>query len=98
MGFWIFLLKYLPERLYINECLNQDIEAGGYTFLSALANVAKAQGYDSVSRKLKIARSNLYRVLSENGNPTLHTLLPILYALNMRVEVKPIGIKKRKLV
>lgn len=49
----------------------------------ALGVVARAKGMTGVSRETGLAREQLYRSLSENGNPTLETTLAVLKALNV---------------
>jgi len=45
--------------------------------LMALGKVAKQYGITNLARKSGIAREHLYQMLSEEGNPTLESLLRI---------------------
>jgi len=56
-------------------------------FLLALRNVADAQGMKTVARKAQLNRENLYRMLSEQGNPQLGSLTALLDALNLRLAI-----------
>lgn len=59
-------------------------------FLVALRNVAKARGgLGALSGETELNRQNLYRMLSEDGNPTLANLLRVLAALGIEVEFRP---------
>lgn len=49
----------------------------------ALGIVARAKGMTGVAKVTGLAREQLYRSLSENGNPTLGTTLAVLKALNI---------------
>ncbi len=73
---------------YIKASLedNSDVPSA---ILSAIQNVAKARGFRMFSKKAKLNRENLYRVLSKNGNPRLDTLIKILTALNLTLSVEP---------
>ena len=42
----------------------------------------------SIAEKSGVKRQALYRSLSEDGNPTLETLLGVLGALDLRLAVK----------
>jgi probable addiction module antidote protein len=56
-------------------------------FLLALRNVAEAQGMQTVAHKAQLNRENLYRMLSEQGNPQLGSLTALLDALNLRLAI-----------
>ena len=56
-------------------------------FLLALRNVADAQGMKTVANKAQLNRENLYRMLSEQGNPQLASLRALLDALNLRLSI-----------
>jgi len=43
-----------------------------------------------VSRESGLNRENLYRSFSEQGNPTLRSLLAVIEALGLRLDVQPI--------
>lgn len=61
---------------YLNAALIDDDPR---VFLLALKNVVAAQGkISTVAKKTKLNRENLYRVLSEKGNPKLTSIVPIL--------------------
>ena len=44
----------------------------------------------ALSRDAELNRAGLYRALSEDGNPTLSTLLKITRALGLRLRIEPI--------
>ena len=49
----------------------------------ALGVVARAKGMTQVAKHTGLSREQLYRSLSENGNPTLSTTLAVLDALGI---------------
>ncbi len=45
-------------------------------------------GFDELSKLTNLSRTSLYKALSHNGNPTLHTLFLITNALNIVIKVE----------
>lgn len=59
-------------------------------FLLALRSVVEAQGgMTELSRKTTLNRQSLYKTLSKQGNPRLHTLHTILHALGFKLSIEP---------
>ncbi|MBC7457785.1 MAG: putative addiction module antidote protein [Bdellovibrionaceae bacterium] len=56
--------------------------------LSAIRTVAEARGFKNFAESADLNRENLYRVLSEGGNPRLDTFFKILDALGLRLSVE----------
>ncbi len=56
--------------------------------LSAIRTVAEARGFKNFAESADLNRENLYRVLSEGGNPRLDTFFKILDALELRLSVE----------
>jgi probable addiction module antidote protein len=54
----------------------------------AINAVARAKGMTSVARAAKMTREGLYRALGENGNPEFVTVVKVLAALGMQLDVK----------
>ena len=69
--------------------LNAALEEGDRDmFLVALKNVAEAHGgMTKLSRRLKLNRPNLYKMLSKKGNPEIKTLVHILNDFGLRLAV-----------
>jgi probable addiction module antidote protein len=55
---------------------------------SALGDVARSKGMSEIARKTGLGRQALYNALSENGNPTLETLVAVLSALGLELTVQ----------
>lgn len=70
--------------MYLQTALEDSREA----FLIALRNVADARQFAKVARDSELDRVNLYRMLSENGNPTLSSLEKVLHALGLRLSIE----------
>ena len=80
-----------PEmaKSYLEVALEEyELDGDLSFFLEALRNVAEAQGgMTKLASKTGLNRQNLYRVLSENGNPELRTISLILHTLGYRLSV-----------
>lgn len=87
----IELLRDDPEfaSAYLSAVLSEADESGGReALLSALRQVAEARGMASVAERAGIPRESIYRVLSPKGNPRLETLLSVVAALGLRLDVR----------
>lgn len=50
-------------------------------------NIVWQFAMDNVARKAHVGRENLYKTLSENGNPELRTINRLLHAMGLRLSV-----------
>lgn len=74
---------------YLAVALEESGEPGGReALLLALRHVAEAQGMAQVAERAGMQRESLYRALSPRGNPTVKTLLAVLGAAGLKLEVK----------
>ncbi len=55
---------------------------------SAIGDVARSKGMSEIARKSGLGRQALYTALSEDGNPTLATLVAVLQALGLELTVQ----------
>ncbi len=83
-----------PEyaRIFLDVAL-EEYEKDGDTkaFLLALRDVVAAQGgIAKIAEQTKLNRQNLYKALSEEGNPRLRTLGAVLHGLGFRLSVESI--------
>ena len=62
----------------------------GAVIRAALKYVAQTQNMSALARDAGLNRGNLYEALSENGNPTLATLLKVTSALGLRLRLEPV--------
>jgi probable addiction module antidote protein len=71
----------------IEVFLNDAFETGDARHIArALGVAARAKGMTKVARETGLAREQLYKSLSENGNPTLETMLAVMKAIGFRFE------------
>lgn len=82
---------YLGTPEDITEYLNAAMEDGDErVLLMALRNVVDAMGgMTRLARDTGLSRENLYRVLSEKGNPRLSSLVAVLHCMDLELAVKP---------
>ena len=90
------LLKRLkdPEfaRVFLDVALEEyEKDGDGEAFLLALRDVVEAQGgVGKLAKETHLNRQNLYKALSQEGNPRLETVGAILHALGFRLSVEPL--------
>ncbi|MDY4478551.1 MAG: addiction module antidote protein [[Pasteurella] aerogenes] len=72
-------------QLYLNEVLKEDDVD---LILSALGDIAKARNMSQLARDVGVSREGLYKAFSGKGNPTFSTVLKVMKALNLKLEVK----------
>jgi probable addiction module antidote protein len=86
--------EFLYERLedpaeaaeYLNAALDdEDISV----FLLALRDVVDVCGVGKVAKSAALNRENLYRILSDQGNPRLSSLFALLKAVGVQLQIKP---------
>lgn len=73
----------------IEVFLTDAFETGDARYIAkALGVVARAKGMTRIARETGLAREQLYKSLSENGNPTLETTLAVLKAIGFEITGK----------
>ncbi len=82
------LFEQLQDPEIAAEYLSAAIEEGSTNeFLLALRNVAEAHGGIGVLANITdLNRQSMYKMLSEDGNPTLSSLLSVLRAIGIGVK------------
>ena len=86
----IGLHEDLRDPVEAAEYLNAALEDGTQdVFLMALRDVAKAHGLTRLARETSLNRENMYRILSEEGNPQLSSLKALLDSLELKLSVEP---------
>ncbi len=95
------IAKYLSNKKNIEAYLNAALEEEDpRAFLLALKDVIKVccGGVGEVAKFTKRSREQLYRTLSDKGNPTFTNLISLVDAVGFQIHVKrkPRGSAKRK--
>lgn len=71
--------------------LNTALEDSPGAFLKALRKVSDSREKKQLAERAGVSRESLYRMMSENGNPTICSLDGILRALGFKLTVVPAG-------
>ena len=83
--------KYITEPEDVIDFLNDALESGHAPYIAAvLGDVARSEGMTKIAEKTGVNRQALYTALSENGNPTLETLLKVMAALGIRLKCEAV--------
>ena len=86
--------RYLKDEADCAGYLRAVMEDDGVTekeIASALGDIARARGMVRVAREAGVSREALYRALSDEGNPTLGTVLKVARVLGLRAHREQIG-------
>jgi probable addiction module antidote protein len=76
---------------YIAASLEEDTPA---EMARALGDVARARGMTQIARETGLSRESLYKALSEDGNPSLDTVLRVMKALRLKLSVSAANAKE----
>lgn len=83
------LKKALCDPMEAAAYLNAALEDGSQEiFLLALRDVAEARGISRLAQETSLNRENLYRILSEKGNPQFSSLKALLDSLGFKLAVE----------
>ena len=83
------MLTDLKDTVEAAVCLNAALEDGSRElFMLALRDVADAKGISDLAKKSGLNRENLYRILSEKGNPQLGSLSVLLESMGFKLAVE----------
>jgi len=91
----------LRDSEAIAEYMAAALETQNPSYVShALGVVARAKGMSEIARVSGLSREHLYRSFSEDGNPTLKSILAVMDALGVQLSAtaveKPSGSRAKK--
>ncbi|MEW5893156.1 MAG: addiction module antidote protein [Pseudomonadota bacterium] len=72
---------------YLDACLEEAGDDPAY-IAHALGVIARARGMTQLARDTGLARENLYKALSADGNPEFGTILKVVKALGLQLHVQ----------
>ena len=75
-------------RGLLRAAMDEDPGDGG-VIRAVLKHIAGTRNMSALARDTGLNRANLYEALSEDGNPTLSTLLKVTNALGLRLHLEP---------
>lgn len=73
-------------RFYLEAAFEEDL-GDGRLIRAALSDIARARNMSQLAREIGMTREGLYKALSENGNPNFNTMMKIIRALGMRLQI-----------
>lgn len=76
-------------RGLLRAATDEDL-GDGVVIRAVLKHIVRTQNVSALARETGLNRGNLYEALSENGNPTLATLLKVTQALGLRLRLEPV--------
>jgi probable addiction module antidote protein len=86
------IAEYLDSDEAIAEYLTQVLSDGdSEEFLRAVGHVARARGISDLARKSGLGRESLYKTLRPKAKPRFETIVQVMRALGMRLEVAGVG-------
>ena len=80
--------NYLNSVEDVAAYLEATIEEGGddsAAIKRALGNIARSQNFSEIARQAGMSREGLYKALSEDGNPSLTTIIKVSHALGLKL-------------
>jgi probable addiction module antidote protein len=90
---------YLKTEEDIAAYLEAVMEEGGDDpayVTRALGVVARARNMTALAREVGMSRVGLSKALSEDGNPTLSTVMKVAKVLGLKIAIQPERMKARK--
>lgn len=79
--------KYIRTPEEEAEALTNAFNSGDAGYIAAaLGAVARARGISGLAEETGLNRTALYDALSEDGNPTLDTIMRVMCALDIKLE------------
>ena len=78
-----------PEEMaaYLEASIEEANGDAGF-IAKALGDIARAKGMSQVARDAGLSRESLYKALSGERNPTLHTVLSVVGALGLQLRAE----------
>jgi probable addiction module antidote protein len=78
--------KFIRTPEDVIDTLNDALQSGEPAYVAAvLGHIARSEGMSRIAAESGVNRQALYTALSEDGNPTLDTLLKVFAALGIRL-------------
>jgi len=72
---------------YLDACLEEAGDDPAF-IAHALGVIARARGMTQLARDTGLARENLYKTLSADGNPEFGTILKVIKALGLKLHAQ----------
>ncbi len=76
--------------LYLDACFDEAGDDPAF-IAKVLGDIAKARSITQLAQDTGLGRESLYKALSGEGNPSFGTILKVIHALGLKLQVKVIG-------
>ncbi|QIH05957.1 MULTISPECIES: addiction module antidote protein [unclassified Pseudomonas] len=73
---------------YLDACFEEDA-GDGVLIRAALNDIARARGMTQIARDTGLGRESLYKALGSQGNPEFATIIKVMKALRLKLQVSP---------
>lgn len=82
--------EYLDNDEAVAIFMSEAMGTADPTYIAhAFGIVARAKGMSKIAEDTGLSREQLYRSFSENGNPTLKTVLSVMKSLGLELRAQP---------
>ena len=87
-------VPFEPEKYFQSEAAQARLVASALDsddtefLIDAIGIVARARGIGEVAKATGLSRQALYAAFGPKGNPTISTVMKVLHALGLTLEVK----------
>lgn len=82
--------KYIRTPEEEAETLSNALASGDSGYIAAaLGAIARARGMSGLAEETGLNRTALYDAFSEDGNPTLDTVMRVMCALDIKLTAQP---------
>lgn len=82
-------LKTPEERARFLEIMIEETDADPFWIMNALNTIARSEGMANVARKSGLSRESLYKTLSGTRKPGFATILKVMAALGLGIQIVP---------
>lgn len=88
--------EYLDSEEMIAAYLTSIIEDNDWDLLiQAIGHVAKARGMSKIAEESGLGRESLYKSFSQNSRPRFETVMKVLSAMNVKINILPAPVTKQ---
>lgn len=85
------LKTHADMEAYLEAALEENDPA---LIAAALGDIARAKGMTQIAQKTGLGRESLYKALSAQGNPEFSTIVKVINALGLHLQVRSGKTKK----
>ena len=82
-------LKTDEDMAHYLDAIIEESEGDSRMIAMALGDIARAKGMTEIAKETGLARENLYKALSAEGNPEFSTVMKVIAALGIKLHAAP---------